>query len=228
MYSNSAKDKLILADSLFAQKKYTQSFELYSEIQNSDHKASASMLLKMAFIKEGLGDYTQALYYLNLYYLQTYNQRALKKMENLADRHQLLGYNYDDVEFFLNLYHQYQIQIDLVVVSLVVLFFSIMLYQKRNNRMQSSFPGMVYVTLLLVLLLINNFARESSLAIVTASDVYLMKGPSSGADVVDVVSQGHRVEVLGKEDIWVKILWNGREAFIKSFDLKPVQLSSGF
>lgn len=94
--------------------------------------------------------------------------------------------------------------------------------------MHTRFPGMVYVGLLLVLLLLNNFAHEGKLAIVTASDTYLMKGPSAGADVVEVVSKGHRVEVLGQKDVWVKILWNGHEAFIKSFNLKPIQLSSGF
>jgi hypothetical protein len=51
------------------------------------------MLLKMAFVKEGLGDYSNALYYLNLYYLKTYDKKVLKKMENLAERyHKLEGY----------------------------------------------------------------------------------------------------------------------------------------
>ena len=81
------------------------------------------MLLKMAFIKEGLGDYTNALYYLNLYYLKTYNKRVLKKMENLAEQNKLSGYNYDDVEFFLNIYHKFQFQIDLLILTLILLFY---------------------------------------------------------------------------------------------------------
>lgn len=218
------KEKLILADSLFSQKKYTQSFELYDEIQKSDKKTSSAMLLKMAFIKEGLGDYTNALYYLNLYYLKTYNKRVLKKMENLAEQNKLTGYNYDDIEFFLNLYYQYQLQIDLAVTSIVFLVFGILFYRKRTKQIQSKIPGIAYVGLLLMLLFINNFGREQSKAIITASDTYLMKGPSPGADVIDVVSQGHRVHILGQDDIWVRVMWNDHDAYIKAFNLKTVKL----
>ena len=182
------------------------------------------MLLKMAFIKEGLGDYTNALYYLNLYYLKTYNKKALKKMENLAEQNKLSGYNYDDVEFFLNLYYQYQLQIDLLVAGLMFMFFGILIYQKRTKKLSPGLPRVVYICLLLTLLIINNFARERTKAIVTASEAYLMKGPSPGADVVEVISQGHRVDILDQDDVWVKISWNEEEAFIKAFNLKPVKL----
>lgn len=221
---NSPKERLILADSLFAQKKYTQSFELYQEIQYTDQKATSAMLLKMAFIKEGLGDYTNALYYLNLYYLKTYQKRVLKKMENLAEQHKLSGYNYDDAEFFLNLYHQYQLQIDFLIIGFVFMFFGILFYGKKTFKIRSSQHGIVYICLLMVLLFINNYWREHTKAIVTSPEVYLMKGPSPGADVVDVISKGHRVDILEQDDVWVKISWNENEAYIKAFNLKPVKL----
>lgn len=221
---NSSKERLILADSLFAQKKYTQSFDLYEEIKDFDHKATAAMLLKMAFIKEGLGDYTNALYYLNLYYQLTYNKRVLKKMENLAEQHKLSGYNYDDVEFFLNIYHQYQLQIDFLIIGLAFMFFGILFFKQKTFKIQSSFHGIVYIGLLLVLLFINNYGRGHTKAIVTLSDVYLMKGPSPGSDVVDVISKGHRVDVIEQDDVWVKILWDENEAYIKAFNLKEIKL----
>jgi uncharacterized protein YgiM (DUF1202 family) len=51
-----------------------------------------------------------------------------------------------------------------------------------------------------------------------------MKGPSPGADVVDVISTGNRVDILGKDDVWVKISWNDNEAYIKEFNLKLIEL----
>ena len=220
----SSKEKLILADSLFAQKKYTQSFELFEDIHKSDQKASPAMLLKMAFIKEGLGDFTNALYYLNLYYLKTYNKKALKKMEKLAEQNKLSGYNYDDVEFFLNIYHQYHLQIDFLIIGIVFMFFGILYYQKKTNKIKAGLPGIVYICLLLVMLIINNYGREHKKAIINSSDVYLMKGPSPGADVIDVISKGHRVDIIGQDDVWVKISWNDDDAYIKAFNLKPVKL----
>lgn len=224
MFCETTKEKLDLADSLFNEKKYTQSFELYEEIQQVDKKASAAMLLKMAFIKEGLGDYSEALYFLNLYYLKTFNKKALKKMENLADQHKLSGYNYDDAEFFLNIYHQYQMEIDLFVLALILLIFAFLVYQKRQKKSLPMIPRILFVGFLLLILVINNFGRERSKAIITNSNVYLMKGPSPGSDVIDVISQGHRVKVLGKEDVWVRISWNENDAYIKSINLKPVKL----
>lgn len=223
-FCNSPKEKLNLADSLFAQKKYTQSFELYEDIQNSDQKATPAMLLKMAFIKEGLGDYTNALYYLNIYYLKTYNKRVLKKMENLAGQFKLSGYNYDDVEFFLNIYHQYHLQIDFLIIGMVFIFFAFLFYKKNTVKIRSVYSGIIYIGFLLLLLFINNYGRGQTKAIVTSSDVYLMKGPSPGSDVVDVISKGHRVDVLEQDDVWVKISWDENEAYIKAFNLKPIRL----
>jgi hypothetical protein len=220
----SPAEKLQLADSLFKQKKYTQSFDLYRQIQLEDQKASGAMLLKMAFIKEGLGDYTNALYFLNLYYLKTYNKRVLKKMENLAEQNKLSGYNYDDAEFFLNLYHQYQLQIDLFFLSLILLFFAYLMFQRRQNKAVPLVQHLVFIALLIAVFSLNNFARERTKAIVVNSNIYLMKGPSPGSDVVDVVSKGHRVEILDRDDVWVKVSWNDEDAYIKAFNLVPVKL----
>jgi hypothetical protein len=223
-FCESPAEKLQLADSLFKQKKYTQSFELYRQIQLEYQKASPAMLLKMAFIKEGLGDYTTALYFLNLYYLKTYDKKVLKKMENLAEQNKLYGYNYDDAEFFLNLYHQYQLQIDLLFLSLILLFFAFLMYQRRQQKAAPLVQQLVFIALLIAVFSLNNFAREHPKAIVANSNIYLMKGPSPGSDVVDVISKGHRVEILDKEDVWVKVSWNDDEVYVKGFNLIPVKL----
>ncbi len=181
------------------------------------------MLLKMAFIKEGLGDYTNALFYLNLYYLTTFNKKVLKKMENLADQNKLSGYNYDDVEFFLNIYQKYQLQINLIVISFVLLYFGLMIYGKRTKKINPTSAGFVYIGLLLLLFIINNFARERTKAIIISSDVHLMDGPSPGADVIEIVSEGHKVDIIDRDDIWVKISWDEDYAYIKAFDLKPIK-----
>jgi len=221
---NSVDERLALADSLFAQKKYTQSFDLYDEIHREHNKVSPAMLLKMAFVREGLGDYANALYYLNLYYKKTYDKKVLKKMENLAEEQKLSGYDYDDAEFFLNIYQRYQLQTDLTVISLVLLGLAWIYYHKRKTGKIPALTSYAYIALLIVLMAINNFGREQEKAIISASNVHLMEGPSPGSDVVDVVSNGHRVKVLGKEDVWIKISWNDQDAYIKEFNLKPIEL----
>jgi hypothetical protein len=218
------REKLNLADSLFAQKKYTQSYDLYQAVLEQHQKVSPAMLLKMAFVKEGLGDYSNALYYLNLYYKRTYDKKVLKKMEILAEEHNLSGYNYDDAAFFLNLYHQFQLQIDLLVTSMLLLIFAIIFYNKRRTGVLSR-PGVYgFLFLMAMLFVINNFGREHGKAIISSEQAHIMDGPSPGANVVDVVSAGHRVEVLGRKDVWVEISWLDQSAFIKEFELKTLEL----
>ena len=219
-----AKDRLMIADSLFNQKKYTQSFELYNQIHKDDKRVTSAMLLKMAFVKEGLGDFTNALYYLNLYYLKTYDKKVLKKMEKMAEQNKLSGYNYDDKELFLNMYQKYQVQIDMLVICLVLTFFGYLVYQKRIRKKISLSLIWTFVGILIALFLVNNYGREKQKAIISSANVFLMTGPSPGSDVIDVVSFGHRVPVLDHEDVWVKISWNEQTAFIKNNNLKYIDL----
>src|SRR5688572_10488658 len=72
--------RLRQADSLFLAKRYTQSMELYRSIF-AQNEYTPAMLLKMAYIEDGLNQTGQALYYLDLYYHATRNKSVLEKME---------------------------------------------------------------------------------------------------------------------------------------------------
>src|SRR5688572_21789201 len=98
--------RLKQADSLYLDKKYTQSLEHYQTILNQNEYTPA-MLLKMAHIQEGLNRIGQALYYLNLYYLASNDKTVLTKMEELATRYNLEGYENTDADRALSFYHDY-------------------------------------------------------------------------------------------------------------------------
>src|SRR5882762_9738528 len=87
--------KIKLADSLFRSKQYTQSLELYQALFTSGDYSPA-MLLKMAYIQEGLGKIGQTLYFLTLYHLATDDDQALRKTEELAAKFRLSGYDSND------------------------------------------------------------------------------------------------------------------------------------
>lgn len=218
----SPKEQLATADSLFEARMYTQSYDLYENIFKSEKKTSPAMLLKMAFIKEGLEEYSDALYFLNLYYKKTYNKRALKKMENLAKAHHLTGYEYDDAAFFLNLYHHFYNQIIIALLLVTLFVFSMMLYHKRHSTEPPVFAGVIFVLFLTILLYLNNFGREYPKAIIDRDHSYLMEGPSAGSEVIDIIGKGHRVEVLDSDEVWSKINWQDQVAFIRKNNLKLV------
>ncbi|MEO1053049.1 MAG: SH3 domain-containing protein [Bacteroidota bacterium] len=210
------------ADSLFEKKKYTESFEIYNSILETGQQASLSMLLKMAFIKEGLGDYGEALYYLNLYYLRTSNKEVAEKMEQLAEAQDIQGYSSSESDLVANLYFRFSDYIAFALSAFIVLVFSLMLRAKIKSNKDVKLAGIAIVLLLGVLFLMVNFGKAYRKAVVAKPNTYLMSGPSSGSEVVDIIKSGHRVKVIAQEDVWLKIKWNDEVAYIKENNIKPL------
>ena len=213
---------LEVADSLFHERKYTQSFEIYDRILKSENLTSPAMLLKMAYIKEGLGDYSNALYYLNLYYLQTHNKRALRKMEDLAKKYNLEGYKYTDVEFFMNVFYRYYSAIVYGLSGLVLILIAYIVYKKLRMKINPGFSLFYLFIVVGLLFYVVNFGKRYQKGIIISPDTYLMDGPSSGAKLIAIADMGHRVHVLGKDDVWVKVEWEGSTAYIKENNILQI------
>jgi hypothetical protein len=211
-----------VADSLFNERKYTQSFEIYDRILKSENLTSPAMLLKMAYIKEGLGDYSNALYYLNLYYLQTHNKRALRKMEGLAKKYNLEGYKYTDIEFFMNVFYRYYSAIVYGLSGLVLILIGYMVYKKLRMKVNPGFSLFYLFITVGLLFYVVNFGKRYQKGIIISPDTYLMDGPSSGAKLIAIADMGHRVHVLGKDDVWVKVEWEGSTAYIKENNILQI------
>ena len=214
---------LHLADSLFAQEKYTESLELYEMILKEDQLYSPGMLMKMAFIKEGLGEYSEALYLLNLFYAKTSDKRALRKMEELARQHGLDGYQFNDLEFLRTTYKRYHLQVVGVLAAGSLFVFSFIVFQKRRGRRRPVSSGILFVMILAILFILINFGQGRDRAIVLTDQVYLRTGPSSGANVAEIIKKGHRVEIVSQEDVWIKIKWNNRPLYIRESHLGIIE-----
>lgn len=221
--SNSPISALELADSLYSQEKYTESLELYEDILDQNEQYTSGMLLKMAFINEGLGNYSEALYLLNLFYFKTPDKRALRKMEELAKKHSLNGYQFTDMEFFRTVYKKYHYHIVASLATIALFVFSLILYQKRRDQHRPMFAGILFVLILTVLFGLINFGHGRDRAIVLSDQAYLRAGPSSGANVTEIIGKGHRVEVVSKKDVWVRINWNNRPVYIRESHLGMIE-----
>jgi hypothetical protein len=215
-------EKLQKADSLFELKKYTESFEIYDQLLNEEQKASSKMLLKMAFIKEGLGDYSSALYYLNVYYLKTSDKQARTKMKDIADEHNLSGFVINDSDFFLSLLNKYKLILAYGILGLSIIFLLVILYQRFGMKIKPVAFSIVFVVLQVVLFYVMNYAENTNQAIIVESNSYLMSGPSSGSDFVEVVEKGHRVKTFEEHGPWLEILWNDQKVYIKKNKVKKL------
>lgn len=223
LYSKPTHPLLERADSLFQQKRYTQSFELYQDLFERKQYTPA-MLLKMAYIQEGLDRISQSAYYLNLYYLATQDETAAVKMEELANKYRLEGYTTSEADRAFSIYQQNTMLITRGLMATFV-FLLILIAIQRLRFHRKPYVALTLVAVLAITCLVHlNFNDHYSKAIVTNNNTYIMDGPSAGASVVSIVRDGHRLTVLGKEDVWLRVQWGESEAYIKENNLLSIEL----
>ena len=215
LFSLEANNKqLERADSLFSEQKFTEAFEIYEKLY-LDQVFSPSMLLKMAFIQDGLGNYVRALYFLDTYYQFSADRSAVTKIEEISIEKNLVGYNYTDFHFFSALYNRFRSHIQLLLVSLS-LFLLVYVFKRKK---QNEWPVTATVFQLLVLgalLVSSNSIFEKQHGIIISDHTLLRSGPSAGAQPITMIEQGHKVEVLERSDIWTKIRWDGEVLFVRN------------
>ncbi|MFY0605134.1 MAG: hypothetical protein JXR10_00365 [Cyclobacteriaceae bacterium] len=212
--------ELSTADSLFNVKKYTEAFEKYEQIYDQG-QASSAMLTRMAFIQEGLGNYADALYYLSLYYYETSDKAALLKMRDLAEEHNLNGYEYSDTKFIVNTVRQYQLEIFLVLIAFSIFLFAYGYSKYRKQEKPLISLGVQVITLALIGLLSNNVFLEKS-AVITSDQALLMTGPSAGAEPVDYLDRGNKVKLIKSDPLWSQIQWGEDIVFVRTKNIKSL------
>ncbi|MER2997877.1 SH3 domain-containing protein [Pontibacter populi] len=218
-YSQEHKIAYSKADSLFQQQHYTEALTLYEQILNKEQHYSPQMLLKMAYIKEGLRDYTGAMYYLHLFYTKQPSRSVLKKMEELAHTHRLSGYEYNDLQFFKTQFNKYYMRIlELMLLAAVVTVTVMVVSWRKGHKFTGTFKTGFVLYLLFILYYIN-FLNLGRGAIIKNDQVAIMSAPSAGANWIATVSQGHKVPVTGEQDIWYEIKWKGETAYIRKNNL---------
>ena len=217
-------ESLQIADSLFAVRQYTQALQIYEAIFETAEMQSPSMLLKMAYIHEGLNKIPDAMYYLNLYYLDTNDEATLQKMNQLAGKNGLRGYDIGGYEVIVRYYHVFFDQIIMAVAALSLLFLIWLGYFRLIKKKFSINPAIGLMVSCGILFYLINFGQTSNLGIIESSNSYLMSGPSSSSDVIEIVDAGHRVKIIDHNDVWLKIKWDGKTAYTKEKNIRRISL----
>lgn len=180
------------------------------------------MLLKMAYIQEGLGKVGPTLYYLTLYHNVTDDEQALQKIDELAAKFKLSGYDSTDasrVQLWINK------QIGLVQIGLacILLLASYSLFKSKKAK-QTPWLGAVIILLASTGMLYLNNVHTSGSVIVNNNQTYLMQGPSAGAGVAGILGEGNQLELLGHEDVWLKVKWVDKVVYVKNSSVLTVTL----
>jgi hypothetical protein len=212
----------VRADSLFAAHQYTEALALYEHVLLQNDQYTPSMLLKMAFIQEGRGDFTGAMYYLHLYYAKHPSRSVLRKMEELAQANGLVGYEYNDLKFFSTQFQKHYMKLLELMMIVAVMTVTLLLLRRWKGRKVSFAALGAYMGFLLFILFYLNILSLGEEGIIRKDQVPVMSAPSAGATWLATASQGHKVNIIGEQDIWYRIKWDGATAYIRKNNILPL------
>jgi hypothetical protein len=208
------------ADSLYARHQYTQAYTIYEQLLNQQKVYTPQMLLKMAYIQEGLQNYTQSMYYLQLFYSKQPSRSILRKMEEVGLQQHLQGYAYTDLDFFKTQFHKYYDNILELLLIGAVIFLTLLVrrwLKKKTIPKQTQGTFLVYLAFIFFY---ANFLTLGQQGILLNPNVPIMTAPSAGAGLVTTAGVGHRVNIVGEQDIWYRIEWEGQTAYIRKNNLR--------
>jgi hypothetical protein len=223
LFAQVSQYRLYTADSLFEAKRYTQALSKYEGVlQNNEY--TPAMLLKMAYIHEGLGNIAKTQYFLNLYFLSTNDASALDKIAELAVKHNLRGY--EDAGVVGQIIMMIQENVKYIIFVLAGLLMLSMAWLARAKRKTKRPVGPVIAVLLCIVFILNGFfgISKDDTAIIAQPNTYLMSGPSAGSDLVDIVDAGHKLTITGKKDVWLEARLDGQTVYVKQEKLMLLTL----
>lgn len=205
-------EKLNFADSLFQVKSYQEAYNIYKKLLQEDGVYSPAMLLKMAYITEGMGQNEEATLYLSKYYDHNPNTKVISKIKSLTDQSDLKGYDISDRAQFFRILTDYRQSITSALALLLIISLIIPIAKKGITHTKYFIPSFI---LLFLTFFVNNFLHEPRTGVIKGSPTIIMDQPTAAGRLIEKVNPGHRVTIKSSEDIWYQIEWEGKKAFVK-------------
>lgn len=221
--SQSDVGRLKKADSLYKTENFSASELLYEQSLSKIQNPSKSLFLKLAFIKEKKGDYLKTLYFLNKAYEIEPTEKILSKLNEIANLHELQGYELSDFNFLILFYKQYSGFLVAILLILGIYIFVILFIKKyQNNYIPTNQKAFLIVYLVGVALLMN-LPDKYHQGIINHDGVLLRSEPSAAANIEGVIDRGHRLNVIGGNDIWRRVIWEDQLLYLKESDIWLVE-----
>lgn len=218
-FAQSPEKELVMADSLYQKKQYISAIKIYNKIYESGN-ASPSMLLKLARIEEGMGNPGKSFYYLEKYYQLTKDEIGLDYLKENTEEENIAGFDYGFAYKLDLLYKEWKIYIQLLASILTFLFIGLMIKNREDSGKKKNYFAASILPIIILIFLTNYEGRNE--AIITNNPSYLLEGPSSGANLVEQLKSPAKVKLKSEIDVWSKIIYDDKVAYIKSSQIKKL------
>jgi tetratricopeptide (TPR) repeat protein len=208
-------DLIHQADSLFRIGQLTEAAGLFETAIARGQPVTSAMVLKLAYVSEQQGDIARLLYYLQTYLDRQPDSNILRRMNEIARVNGLSGYETDDLNYFLLFYKQFGLWV-LSLLLLPAIYVCVVMVRKTLRRevipRSRKWVALLYLSALLVFV---NLPEGYQSGIVSQDQVFLRQQPSAAAPVAVVIGRGHKVNILSRQDIYLRVLWNNQLYYLR-------------
>ncbi len=205
------------ADSLFAAGQYAAAAPAYHRQVWQQHRASPELLLKLAYAQQQLGHYPAALLYLSMAQARQPRVGTWQQLAALAAQHRLVGYPATwQQELRVQAQRYYYLGLQALLAGAVAGAIWLLWRGRRG-------AWLGYAAYLALLGAYLHLLRPTPAGLVARSGAALMAGPGAGAAWLSTAAMGDRLPVLGRQDIWYRVQWQQRVAFVRVADLLVVE-----
>jgi tetratricopeptide (TPR) repeat protein len=211
------------ADSLYKSENYSAAELFYEQNLEKNKKPSNLLYLKLALIKEKKGDFLKTMYYLNKAYELAPSEKILAKLNEIAKFHELKGYELSDFNFLILFYKQYSGFLVALLLLLGIYIFVILFIKKYKTNATPFTQKIFLIVYLFGIGLLLNLPDKYHQGIIKRDGVLLRSEPSSGAPIEVSIDKGNRLNVLGGNDIWLRVIWNDKFLYLKESDIWLVE-----
>jgi hypothetical protein len=211
---------LARADSLFAAGQYSAVLPLYRAQVWEQRWASAQLLLRLAYAQHQQRHYAAEMLYLNLALARQPRLSTWRQLVALAQRQRLVGYPstwQQELRVQVQRYYYPVLQGLLSIAVLVAV--GLLLRRGRTGRA----GWLAYGTYLLGTGAYLYWLAPAPVGVVSRAGAALMAGPGAGAAWLSTAAPGDRLIVLGHEDIWLRVRWQQRVAYVRATDALLVE-----
>jgi hypothetical protein len=181
---------------------------------------SPQLLLRMAYAQHQLGHYAAELLYLNLAQARQPRLSTWRQLVAVAQRQRLVGYPSTwQQELRVQAQRYYYPGLQGLLTGAVVVAILLLLRRGRSGRSTWLAYGAYLLGTGAYLVLL----RPEAVGVVTHAGSALMAGPGAGAAWLSTAAPGDRLPVLGHDDIWLRVRWQERVAYLRATDALVVE-----
>ncbi len=218
--ANAEASALQRADSLLAANQFAAAGAALRQQVWQRRRASARVLLQLAYAEQQQGNYPAALLYLAMAQARQPRLDTWQQQVALAARHRLVGYPttwQQELRVRAQRYYYPGLQALLAGAVLGAVWLG---WRFRRARPAAWVAYAGYLGLAGAYLLA---LPPGPVGLVARPGAVLMAGPGAGAAWLSTAAAGDRLPILGRQDIWCRVRWQERDAYIRTADLVVVE-----